>query len=66
MNQKCPSCGNYVEGKKKATIGRKMTRGAVKKGSAVATGALIGSIVPKQFGNYSGWCFRLGGSCTYV
>ena len=46
MNQKCPSCGNYVEGKKKATIGRKMTRGAVKKGSAVATGALIGSVVP--------------------
>lgn len=46
MNEKCPSCGNYVEGKKKATIGRKMTRGAVKKGSAVATGALIGSVVP--------------------
>lgn len=46
MNQKCPSCGNYVEGKKKATIGRKMTRGAVKKGSAVATGAIIGSVVP--------------------
>ena len=46
MNEKCPSCGNYVEGKKKATFGRKMTRGAVKKGSAVATGALIGSVVP--------------------
>ncbi len=46
MNEKCHSCGNYVEGKKKATIGRKMTRGAMKKGSAVATGALIGSIVP--------------------
>ena len=46
MNEKCSSCGNYVEGKKKATIGRKMTRGAVKKGSAVATGALIGSVVP--------------------
>lgn len=46
MNQKCPSCGNYVEGKKKATIGRKMTRGAVKKGASVATGAAIGSIIP--------------------
>ena len=46
MNQKCPSCGNYVEGKKKATIGRKMTRGAVKKGATMATGAAIGSIIP--------------------
>lgn len=46
MNEKCPSCGNYVEGKKKATIARKMTRGAVKKGATMATGAAIGSIIP--------------------
>ena len=46
MNEKCPSCGNIVEGKKKATIGRKMTRGAVKKGATMATGAAIGSVIP--------------------
>ena len=46
MNQKCPSCGNYVEGKKRATFARKMTRGAVKKGATMATGAAIGSIIP--------------------
>lgn len=44
--QKCPICGNYVEGKKVATFARKMTRGAVKKGSAAVTGAAIGSIIP--------------------
>lgn len=46
MKEQCPQCGNWVEGKKVATFARKMTRGAVKKGSAVATGAAIGSIIP--------------------
>ena len=46
MNQKCPACGNYVEGRKKATLGRKVTRGAVKKGASMAAGAAIGSIIP--------------------
>ena len=46
MKEQCPKCGNWVEGKKVATFARKMTRGAVKKGSAVATGAAIGSIIP--------------------
>lgn len=46
MKEQCPKCGNWVEGKKVATFARKMTRGAVKKGSAVATGMAIGSIIP--------------------
>lgn len=46
MNQKCPSCGNYVEGKKINTLARKVTRGAVKKGATMATGAAIGSVIP--------------------
>ena len=46
MKEQCPRCGNWVEGKKVATFARKMTRGAVKKGSAVATGMAIGSIIP--------------------
>ncbi|MBE6301345.1 MAG: hypothetical protein E7085_05750 [Parabacteroides distasonis] len=46
MKQQCPKCGNWVEGKKVATFARKVTRGAVKKGSAVATGMAIGSIIP--------------------
>ena len=46
MKKKCPKCSNWVEGKKVSTFARKMTRGAVKKGSAMATGAAIGSIIP--------------------
>ena len=46
MKEQCPKCGNWVEGNKVATFARKMTRGAVKKGSAVATGMAIGSIIP--------------------
>lgn len=46
MKEQCLKCGNWVEGKKVATFARKMTRGAVKKGSAVATGMAIGSIIP--------------------
>ena len=46
MKEQCPKCGNWVEGKKVATFARKMTRGVVKKGSAVATGMAIGSIIP--------------------
>lgn len=46
MKEQCPKCENWVEGKKVATFARKMTRGAVKKGSAVATGMAIGSIIP--------------------
>lgn len=46
MKKKCPKCSNWVEGKRVSTFARKMTRGAVKKGSAVATGAAIGSVIP--------------------
>ena len=44
MNQKCPSCGNYVEGKKKATFARKIIRCAAKKGTGAVIGATVGSI----------------------
>ena len=54
MNQKCPSCGNYVEGKKKATIGRKMTRGVMKKGGTTAAGALIGTMFGGPVGTVLG------------
>ena len=43
---KCPKCGNMVEGKIKRDFTRNLTRGAVNKGSAMATGAIIGSVVP--------------------
>lgn len=43
---KCPKCGNMVEGKIKRDFTRNLTRGAVNKGSAMATGAVIGSVVP--------------------
>ena len=46
MNQQCPKCGNWVEGKPVKGFARKITRGVVKKGAAMATGAAIGSIVP--------------------
>ena len=42
----CPHCGNYVEGIPQRDFKRKVTRGAIKKGSTMATGAAIGSIVP--------------------
>ena len=42
----CPQCGNYVEGIPQRDFKRKVTRGAIKKGSTMATGAAIGSIVP--------------------
>ena len=43
---RCPQCGNYVEGSPQRDFKRKVTRGAIKKGSSMATGAAIGSIVP--------------------
>ena len=43
---KCPKCGNMVEGKIKRDFTRNLTRGTVNKGSAMATGAVIGSVVP--------------------
>lgn len=43
---KCPKCGNMVEGKIKRDFTRNLTRGAVNKGSAMATGAIIGSVMP--------------------
>lgn len=46
MKQQCPKCGNWVEGKKKEDLKRKLTSSAIKKGSSVATGAAIGSIFP--------------------
>ena len=46
IRQKCPKCGNWVEGKPVKGFARKITRGAVKKGAAMATGAAIGSVVP--------------------
>ena len=54
MNQECPSCGNYVEGKKKATFARKMTRGIVRKGGTSAAGALIGTMVGGPVGTILG------------
>lgn len=42
----CPRCGNKVQGVIVNTLARKITRGTIKKGSAMATGAVIGSIVP--------------------
>lgn len=43
---RCPNCGNHVEGKPIRDFKRKVTRGAIKKGSSAATGAAIGSIIP--------------------
>ena len=43
---KCPKCGYMAEGKIKRDFTRNLTRGAVNKGSAMATGAVIGSVVP--------------------
>ena len=42
----CPQCGNFVEGTPIRDFMRKVTRGAIKKGSTTFTGAAIGSIVP--------------------
>lgn len=51
--RKCPHCGNYVEGKRSSSFGKKMGKTAVKnlsgdgvKYGAAATGAAIGSIIP--------------------
>lgn len=55
--KKCPHCGNYVEGKRANSFGRKMGKTAAKgvggevavdamKYGAAATGAAIGSIIP--------------------
>ena len=62
MKKKCPKCSNWVEGKRVSTFARKMTRGAVKKGSAVATGAAIGSVIPgigTIMGGAIGWAAGL-------
>ena len=53
MRKQCPKCGNWVEGKKVTTFARNVTRSAVKKGSAMATGAAIGSIIP-GLGTFTG------------
>jgi len=50
-----------VEGKIKRDFSRNLTRGAVSKGSAVATGALIGSVVP-GIGNVIGGALGLAAS----
>ena len=44
--EKCPHCGTKVRGEIEQTFKRKVTRGTVKKGSMMATGAAIGSIIP--------------------
>jgi len=48
--EKCPHCGTKVRGELEQTFSRKVTRGAVKKGSVTAAstvaGAAIGSVVP--------------------
>ena len=46
MKQQCPKCGNWVEGKLKASLTRKIATGVVKKGGFKAAGAAIGSIIP--------------------
>lgn len=52
MNQKCPSCGNYVEGKKRQSYTKKVTKTGVKSivngaasVGAASTGAAIGSAI---------------------
>lgn len=42
----CPNCRNWVEGTIKRGFMQKLTRNAVNKGGSMATGALIGSVVP--------------------
>ncbi len=59
MNQKCPSCGNIVGGKKKATFARKMTRGAVKKGGMEVAGAAIGTVLGGPAGTLVGGALGL-------
>ena len=54
MNQKCPACGNFVEGKKKETFARKMTRSVMKKGGTTAAGALIGTMFGGPVGTVLG------------
>ena len=48
--EKCPHCGTKLRGELEQTFSRKVTRGAVKKGSVTAAstvaGAAIGSVVP--------------------
>lgn len=44
--EECPHCGNKVQGIVRSTFARKITRGTIKKGSTIATGAFIGSVVP--------------------
>lgn len=46
MKEQCPQCGNWVEGKLKASFTRKIATGIVKKGGFKAVGAAIGSIIP--------------------
>lgn len=52
MNQKCPSCGNYVEGKRRQSYTKKVTKTGVKSivngaasVGAASTGAAIGSTI---------------------
>lgn len=46
MKEQCPKCGNWVEGKLKASFTRKIATGIVKKGGFKAVGAAIGCVVP--------------------
>ena len=46
MKEQCPKCGNWVEGKLRPSLTRKLTTGAIKKGGFKAAGTIIGSVVP--------------------
>ena len=53
-SMECPECGNWVEGKVKATLARKLTRGAVRKGASSAIGATIGTVILPGVGTVVG------------
>ena len=54
INQKCPHCGNYVEGKLERSAVSKAARNVIKKGGMKTVLSAAGTIVP-GFGNAAGF-----------